>query len=151
VLFVAAGVAGAAHGFFRSKAPQSFEGAAVAVLAARHISGPIDVTALGEIVTMEELARVIRQKANVLVVDVRLGSYYEEGHIPGAVNLNRRDFEKGYSALRPQMEKTGKVILYCTNIYCDDSKKMAKRLRELGHKNISFFSGGWEQWDAKNR
>jgi 3-mercaptopyruvate sulfurtransferase SseA len=111
-----------------------------------------DAKALGEIVTADEVEQLIRQKANVLILDVRADWFYEnDGHLPGAVNLERGEFAKLYPPLAAQLRKADRVIVYCSDYHCADSKAIAAKLRELKHENISLYSGGWEEWKSQKR
>jgi 3-mercaptopyruvate sulfurtransferase SseA len=38
-------------------------------------------------ITVEELKRLIDQKADIVIVDTRDGASYDYGHIPGAINI----------------------------------------------------------------
>ena len=89
-----------------------------------------------------------------LLVDVRPDYEYDEGHIPGAENL---EFHLGdRSKLKPAKEKklrkllgpdkTRKVVIYCRSFKCLRSSIAAKWAVRLGYSNIYRFAGGWYGW-----
>ena len=63
-----------------------------------------------ERISVEELKGLLDDQADVIVVDVRSISHYDEGHIPGAISMPYPDgIQAGYVEL--SRDKT--MILYC--------------------------------------
>jgi hypothetical protein len=63
-------------------------------------------------VTLQQLKGMIERKEQVLVVDVRTDYEYNEGHIPGSVNIPSHRM-KDLQALLPK-DKTYPIVFYCT-------------------------------------
>lgn len=82
-----------------------------------------------------------------LFVDAREPAFFEEGHIPQAINLPREEISlaKTIGALA---DKSRPVIVYCSEEDCEDGKIVAKGLLALGHSKVSVYAGGWEEWLA---
>ena len=89
-----------------------------------------------------------------LLVDVRPDYEYEEGHIPGAVNL---EFHLGdRTRLKPAKEKALNgilgpdkrvvVVFYCRSYKCLRSSIAAKWAVRQGYSNVYRFAGGWYGW-----
>lgn len=81
-----------------------------------------------------------------LVVDARLGYAYEQGHIPGAINVpvsinaeRRREVMRSVDKKRP-------IIIYCQNSSCAWSNHLASALARDGFTEISIYPGGWQEW-----
>ncbi len=98
--------------------------------------GKISVNVLGELV----------RTRSAIVVDARLKTMFDKGHIPGAVNL---------SALRPQKKVLDKIlsypdriniVVYCESENCTDSESVVRTLKSKGMKNVRTLDGGWKAW-----
>lgn len=89
--------------------------------------------------------------AEVLLIDVRPDLFFDEGRIPGALNLPRDKFEALYPRHADAMRGAKRVIVYCAGAHCDEAESITAALRKLGHDNISVFTGGWAEWTAQNR
>jgi len=85
-----------------------------------------------------------------LILDARPGLIYEQGHVPGALNLSRSDFARDYRRLGPTLKPAidKPIIVYCAGGDCHDSKLVANALLTLGFSKVSVFTGGWEAWSA---
>ncbi|MFX0210656.1 MAG: rhodanese-like domain-containing protein [Candidatus Hodarchaeota archaeon] len=93
-----------------------------------------------------EILRGLVHTRSAIIVDARLSSLFEKGHIPGAINL---------PALRPKdnvLQKILKypkyttVVVYCESDNCSDSRSVADLLRSRGMKNVRTFTGGLQKW-----
>ncbi len=78
-------------------------------------------------------------------VDPRLAKSYEEGHIPGALNI---PFPEMLNAAKQELGegKYGAIIVYDTNYDDILGKAGAKRLMEMGFKEVYNLQGGLEAW-----
>jgi rhodanese-related sulfurtransferase len=87
---------------------------------------------------------------NSLILDARPSVFFEQGHVPGALNLARDDFAREYrnfaGVLQTAHDK--RIIVYCSGGDCHDSRLVANALLSLGFSNVSVFTGGWEAWSA---
>jgi len=85
--------------------------------------------------------------SGALFVDARESAFFEEGHIPRAINLPRDEILRAKTIVE-LASKSRPVIVYCSGEDCEDSKLVAKALLALGHSKVSVYSGGWEEWSA---
>jgi len=85
-----------------------------------------------------------------LILDARPSVFFENGHVPGALNLARDDFAEDYRRLAGvlQSARDKPIIVYCSGGECHDSRLVANALLTLGFSNVSVFTGGWEAWSA---
>jgi len=102
-----------------------------------------------ETVGLNEFRSAVESKDD-LVIDARSSSYYQRGHVPGAINVSREDFARDYVRLRAELEKAkdGPVVVYCSGGECHDSKMVAQALTSLGFGQVRVFTGGWDAWTA---
>ncbi|MBV9502744.1 MAG: DoxX family membrane protein [Acidobacteriaceae bacterium] len=111
-------------------------------------SAPLQIAAAPTVKLPEFRSAVEAKKA--LILDARPFVFYEQGHVPGALNLARDDFARDYRHLSAILQSSaGKaIIVYCSGGNCHDSRLVANALLTLGFSNVSVFTGGWEAWSA---
>jgi rhodanese-related sulfurtransferase len=113
------------------------------------VSAPPFKIAPAATVGLEEFHSIVDGKS-ALILDARPSSFFENGHVPGALNLARDDFANDYrrlnDVLQPAHDKP--VIVYCSGGDCHDSRMVANALVSLGFSNVRVFTGGWEAWSA---
>jgi rhodanese-related sulfurtransferase len=78
-------------------------------------------------------------------IDAREPLFFEEGHLPGAVNFPvSAILERRLPAL--PADRSRRLIVYCSGGDCEDSRIIARALTALGFENVFVFRGGWEEW-----
>ena len=82
-----------------------------------------------------------------LFVDAREPAFFEEGHIPRAINLPRDEILRAKTT-GDLADKSRPVIVYCSGDDCKDSEIVAKGLLAMGHSKVFVYAGGWEEWSA---
>ena len=80
--------------------------------------------------------------SGALVIDVRQPSEYEEGHIPGAVNIPLRELAANVDKIPTDTQ----VFVYCKSGY--RAGVAVSSLRMMGYDNALSFSGSWLAWTA---
>jgi rhodanese-related sulfurtransferase len=80
----------------------------------------------------------------VTVVDALPQSYYDQQHLPGAINLIDSDVDARAAGLLP--DRTSTVVTYCSNPACGNSKAVARRLEKLGYSDVRTYPGGIQDW-----
>lgn len=78
---------------------------------------------------------------DVVVLDVRSREGYNEGHIPGAVNI---PFEELPQRLQ-ELSKLREIICYCWDVTCFLSAKAAYVLAKKGYR-VKELIGGIAEW-----
>jgi rhodanese-related sulfurtransferase len=98
-------------------------------------------------VGLPEFRSAVETKST-LILDARPSVFFEQGHVPGALNLARDNFAHDYRHLAPVLQPaTDKpTIVYCSGGDCHDSRLVANALLSLGFSNVRVFTGGWEEW-----
>lgn len=81
-------------------------------------------------------------------VDARPFQDYHEAHIPGAISFPLDEFEEVYKEIEPQLPKNYPVIVYCDNIHCDLSSRLAFRLIQKGYLYVHIFENGIKHWQT---
>jgi rhodanese-related sulfurtransferase len=86
-----------------------------------------------------ELERMMK-KHEVTIVDVRAAEDYAEGHIPGAINLPKDQWQT-LKGLRK--DKTN--VLYCYSLVCHLAATAAVEFAGSGYP-VMELDGGWRWW-----
>ncbi len=84
----------------------------------------------------------LRAHPGTQVLDVRTAAEFEEGALPGAVNISLGDtaFDGKVAAL----DKKKPVLVYCAGGY--RSRKAVVKLKEFGFENIRHLHRGYISW-----
>lgn len=96
-------------------------------------------------VSVDEFAKVIADN-QVQLIDTRTEAEFNEGHIPGAINIdvNESDFE---AKVGQKIDKTRPVALYCRG--GRRSKIAAERIVALGYDDITELNTGFISWTGE--
>ena len=96
-------------------------------------------------VSVDEFAKVIAYN-QVQLIDTRTESEFNEGHIPGAINIdvNESDFE---AKVGQKIDKTRPIALYCRG--GRRSKIAAERIVALGYDDITELNTGFLSWTGE--
>ena len=93
----------------------------------------------------------LQQAGAALIYDVRPGFSFRRGHIPHAISWPKGQFTTQLAAreaeIRAARAARRPVIVYCTDLACPDSNKIATRLAARGH-SVSILDGGYAAWTS---
>lgn len=95
-------------------------------------------------VTLAEFRKLLAAQ-QILPIDVRDPHAYENGHIPGALNVSFVDVEIMANRL---LKEPKPIVAYCA---CKDeltAARVAIQLMKVGVRNIRVLTGGWDGWTA---
>jgi rhodanese-related sulfurtransferase len=92
-----------------------------------------------------QLAALIEHN-RVIVVETLPEHVFDQGHLPGAVNIRPRKTDELAPQLLPDREAS--IVVYCGSETCDASLRVAKRLQELGYQDVHRYTGGKQDWIA---
>jgi rhodanese-related sulfurtransferase len=97
---------------------------------------------LAEIERDELLGRL--QAAELVLVDALAPLSYGAAHLPGAINIPPERVDALAPRRIPSFDTL--VVVYCAGPDCDSSVVVARRLIELGYRNVLHFAGGKKAW-----
>ena len=101
----------------------------------------LSVAAVGDAryqqITQEEAARIMVEDTGYIILDVRTKEEYDEGHIPGAINIANEDI--GTDELPDLPDKNQMLLVYCRS--GRRSKEAAEKLAALGYTQVLEFGG----------
>lgn len=115
-----------------AEAPAAVEAAPVEVAAALELPASVDVQTVAE----------IKEREDVVVLDVREQWEYDEGHIPGVVHIPMNDVPARLSEIPTDQT----VIVSCRS--GNRSGQVTNFLRDQGFENVHNMDGGILAWQA---
>lgn len=80
----------------------------------------------------------------VTLIDALPASYYDRQHLPGAINLVEAEVQDRADELLP--DKHARIVTYCSNAACPNSKAVAARLAKLGYTSVRVYRDGIQDW-----
>ncbi len=95
------------------------------------------------LITRDELKTAL-DAGTVVVLDTLPASYYEQTHIPGALNLVESDVDALAATLVP--DKGTPVVTYCSNAACGNSQAVANLLERAGYTDVRKYKDGIQDW-----
>jgi len=81
---------------------------------------------------------------DALFVDVRNKGSFDQGHIPGAVNIEINKFND--NTLAKVGKKDQEIVFYCFGTYCNASNKASSLARAWGYQKVYYFMKGFPGW-----
>ena len=100
-----------------------------------------------ELITRDELKRMLESGKNVALVEVIGPNTYREYHLPGAIRVPA-DENFAQSIQKAIPDKRTPVIVYCLNHACTASPKAARKLDQLGYEKVYDYEAGKQDWKA---
>lgn len=107
------------------------------------------VTPGSENILADEAKR--RLDKGALFVDARGLSFYEMGHIPGALSLPEDEdaakFEASFAKIEDRLRTNFDIVVYCSGYGCEASHLVARKLKEKGIQAAVLHDGmpAWEE------
>jgi rhodanese-related sulfurtransferase len=96
-----------------------------------------------DLLTKEELAKRLRRKDDLLVLDVRPAQEYAAGHLPGAVSIPVAELKRRLS----ELPKNKEIVAYCRGSFCAFAPEAARYLDKKGFRT-RLLDGGLPDWEA---
>jgi rhodanese-related sulfurtransferase len=98
-----------------------------------------------QVISREELRGKLDNNASVALIEVLGPDQYEQGHLPGAMNVPIGDqFDEAIQQAVP--DKDQEVVVYCASQECQASPKAARRMDELGYQHVRDYEAGKADW-----
>lgn len=102
------------------------------------------------VVGIDQVIQAVKSRT-YLIVDARPALFWELGHIPGAINLPRKEFANHFLKIEPLLREAvgaGRpLLLYCADFHCPDAGALAGELNRRGFDGILLFEAGWAEWE----
>jgi rhodanese-related sulfurtransferase len=88
------------------------------------------------------------QEGLIVFVDARNQEHFNDGHIPGAYQLDPYHPEQQLAGVLTRCQAADQVVVYCTGGDCEDADSTTILLRDAGVPNQKLFvyGGGYDDW-----
>ncbi len=121
----------------------------------KELRNSLQLPAFGS-VKLDQL-RLLVDNPSIALLDARPVSFFEIGHLPGALSLPRRDLDNDGATANARLREVNqllakrgvkRLVVYCSGAECTDSDVVARRLTAEGWKNnqVEVYGGGWAEW-----
>jgi rhodanese-related sulfurtransferase len=97
---------------------------------------------------IEKLVAMGPDKGGYTLIDSRPLPRFQEGTIPGSINLPYPQFDKFLDRL--PKDKNALLIFYCQGVTCMMSPSSLRRAEAMGYTNVKVYREGWPEWTEKN-
>ena len=95
-------------------------------------------------ISREDLKILIDSGKKPTIVEALPQKYYEDEHLPGAINIPHDEIQLKATLLIP--DKSGDVVVYCASAECQNSHIAAEALRRLGYTRVYEYTEGKKDW-----
>jgi rhodanese-related sulfurtransferase len=97
-------------------------------------------------ITLAELQAKLDGSNPPILVEALGPQYYEQAHLPGAINIPHTEVRTLAPSLLP--DRDADIVVYCSNGPCPNSGIAARVLDSLGYTSVSDFHEGKAQWTS---
>jgi rhodanese-related sulfurtransferase len=112
------------------------------------IKGPVKV-AKQDLVDFAFVQKLVEQRTgNFMLIDSRPLPRFQQGTIPGAVNLPYPSWDKVVNRL--PADKTALLVFFCQGVTCQMSPLSQRKAIALGYKNTKVYHEGVPEWQTRD-
>ena len=94
-------------------------------------------------ITREQLTEKL-DREDVVLVEALPPRYFDDLHLPRAINIPHDEVDRLAPTMLPDLN--AHVVVYCSNAACQNSTIAARRLTELGYRNVFDYEAGKQDW-----
>jgi rhodanese-related sulfurtransferase len=95
------------------------------------------------------LADLIDSGADLALVEALPVASYDDAHLPGAQDLPHDSDDATIADVLPDRART--VVVYCSNLACQNSTILSRRLAQLGYTDVREYEAGKQDWIEAGR
>jgi rhodanese-related sulfurtransferase len=95
-------------------------------------------------ITREQLQARLEAGDDVTLVEALGPMYYDDAHLPGAINVPHDRVDELAPQLLPSLDAT--IVVYCSNTPCPNSAIASARLVQLGYTDVLEYVEGKQDW-----
>jgi rhodanese-related sulfurtransferase len=95
-------------------------------------------------ISLEELRDLLASSNAPYLLEILSPEQYARQHLPGAHNLPLLGLDQALARVAPDRDVP--IVTYCSGPTCKNSLIAARRLLELGYRDVRVFTGGKAAW-----
>jgi rhodanese-related sulfurtransferase len=92
----------------------------------------------------EALEAELDRGAAITLVEALPQQYFDEGHLPGAINIPHDQIRARAPSLLP--DKDARIVVYCASATCRNSQLATDTLHRMGYTNAVDYVEGKQGW-----
>ena len=100
---------------------------------------------INKVVDAETFKKLLSEKKNAQLIDVRTREEVSRGYIEGATNINY--MAPGFKEKLSKLDKNAPVFVYCA--VGGRSGRAARMMKDMGFKEVYDLRGGYNGWPYK--
>ena len=97
------------------------------------------ITAICSHVTADEARAILAEKSNLVIIDIRRDDEFSEGHIDGALHMDK--FGNTFEADLAALDRTKPCLMYCAR--GNRSQSVFALMQELGFAEVYHLKDGY--------
>ena len=95
-------------------------------------------------ITRTDLQARIDRGDELVLVEALGPMYFDDAHLPGAINVPHDRVEELAPLVLPDKDAT--IVVYCSNTACQNSVVASRTLDRLGYTNVLEYVEGKQDW-----
>jgi len=95
-------------------------------------------------ITRNEILQRIKNNLPMTIIEALPPQYFEDGHLPGAINLPHDQVQSRAEAMLP--DKDAFIVVYCANTPCSNSGYAVNVLIQMGYHHVYEYVEGKQDW-----
>ena len=95
-------------------------------------------------ITREALKAGLDRGDAITLVEALPQRYFDDGHLPGAINIPHDEIRARAASLLP--DKEARIVVYCASTACRNSKLATDTLHRMGYTNAVEYVEGKQDW-----
>ena len=95
-------------------------------------------------ITRDEIKSRLDSGDAITLVEALPAKFYDEAHLPGAINIPHDQVRELAPALLP--DRHAPIAVYCASTECNNSKIATDLLRSLGYTDAREYVAGKKDW-----
>ena len=99
---------------------------------------------MNETISREDIRIRLDNGEPITLVEALPRKYFDEAHLPGAINIPHDQLRELAPALLP--DKEALIAVYCASTECNNSRVATNLLRSLGYANAREYIDGKRDW-----
>lgn len=113
------------------------------------LKGPVKVAKADLVDFAYVRSAVEKADPNVVLIDSRPLPRFQQGTIPGAINIPYPAWDKVAAKLLPA-DKTKQLVFFCQGVTCQMSPLSQRKAIGMGYKNTKVYHEGVPEWQTKD-
>ncbi|MFB6209739.1 MAG: rhodanese-like domain-containing protein [Candidatus Nanohaloarchaea archaeon] len=85
----------------------------------------------------------MKNREDFVLIDVLSREQFEDGHIPGAINI---PYDQVGDIVEKLLTHDQNIVVYCASEGCGASETAAEKLEDLGFSNVMDYEAGKQGW-----